>query len=250
MVPTFTGVAIVLDQRPFRDRHRILAVLAHEHGLLRGVWRGASGRRNPGGAAGEVLSRVHFTAYEKPGAEMVTFDSVDLERSSYPLARSLEEAGAAAVVAELMLTFCVEGQPDPRHYRLANAALEALLAGVSPVAVVAYSQLWVVTLGGVRPDLEVCSVCGELLGSGFAYRGLDAQPVCSEDVEEHGSPVVSRAGVAWLHDALKRRVDVVGEPPADVIRWLDRVARVEAHRPMRALDFLRSVTGERGRVGD
>jgi DNA repair protein RecO len=242
-VATLTDLAIVVDQRPFRDRHRILTVLAKDYGLLRGVWRGASGRRNPGGAAGEILSRVHVTVFAKPSAEMVTYNAVDLERSSYPLAGSIERAASAAVVAELMLTFCVEGQPDPRHFRLADAALEALLARVAPATVVAYSQLWMVTLSGVLPEVSVCSACGEPLGAGFAYRSLDAQPVCAEDVDEHGSPLVAADGARWLAEAARRHVRDVGAPPQDVIRWLDRVVRIEAHRPLRALDFLRA-TGE------
>lgn len=209
-VPVIDDDALVLDHHPFRDRALVLSVLCRRHGVQRGVLRGARGGRAPVAAAAQVLSRVRASLYQKPSAELATFRSLELVTSSFPLARSLQQAAAGAVVAELLTTFCPPAEPMERAFRLGSAALDALLAGVDSNTVVAYVEYWMLALGGVLPSADTI-------------------------LEEIG-----QRDFGHLVTIRRLPIDQVPSPlPDSVTRWLDRRVRDEAERPLRALGFLR-----------
>jgi DNA repair protein RecO len=202
--------ALVLDHQPYRDRHLLLSLLAAETGLVRGILRGARGGKTPRTAAVQILSLVHATGVASRRAELATFHSLEPLRSSYPLATNLERSVAAAVVSELLITFCPEGDPAPRRFRLGVSLLDGLLNGVDPGVGIAYTQFWMLALAGVLPAVE--------------------------DIP------VDAAGRSFLQECRCRPVAAVGSPvPTETARWLDQRSREEAHRQLKALDFFRAV---------
>jgi recombinational DNA repair protein (RecF pathway) len=215
-VPVIDDDALVLDHHPYRDRHLIVSALTAGHGVVRGVLRSARGGKAPAAGAVQILSKVRLSFFRRPQAELATFQRVDLLASSYPLARDLRRSAAAAVVAELLATFCPLDEPAPRRYRLGAAALDALLAECDPDRVVTYAQLWVLRLSGLMPPLEA----------------LEGDP----DTDELAFLVACRrVPLAELTLAV----------PAGAARRLDGMVRAEAERPLRALHFYRSL-GECG----
>ena len=96
----------------------LVTLLTQETGLMRGVLRRARGGKAPQAAAVQVLSLIHVTGHIGHRADLATFREVDLITSSYPLATELDRATAAAVIAELLITFCPLEEPAPRRYRL------------------------------------------------------------------------------------------------------------------------------------
>jgi len=204
--------ALVLDHHPFRDRHLVLAVLTHRNGVQRGVLRRARGGKAPPAGAAQILSRVQVSLYQKPSAELATFRHIDLVTSSFPLASNLERSSSAAVVAELLLTFCPPGEEAERMFRLGAAALDALLGGTDVGVVAAYSEFWTLVLGGVFPSPEMI--------------GAD----------------LTQSDTEFLAACRRRPVTEVSPPvPPGVARWLDRRAREAADRPLHALSFLRGL---------
>lgn len=213
-MPTFDDHALILDHHPFKDRHLIVAALTRSYGVIRGVLRSARGGKTPTAGSVQILSEVRLSFFRKPTAELATLQRVDLLTSSFPLTADFRRSTAAAVVAELLLTFCPLDEPAPRRYRLGAAALAALLAECDPERVVAYVQFWVLHLGGLMPPPE----------------DLDDEPPAEE--------------LAFLVGC--RRVAVAElelEVPAAASRRLDAMVRREADRPLRALDFYRAHGG-------
>jgi DNA repair protein RecO len=202
--------ALVLDSRPYQDRHLLITLLTRRSGATRGVLRGARGGKAPQAAAAQLLSHVHVVGSASPRAELATFRQLDLVNSSYPLARDLEGATAAAVVAELLISFCPQGEPAPRRYRLGVALLEGLLQGMAPEAAVAYAQFWLLLLGGFLPDPES---------------------------EEFGNADLRFLSEIRSSSALDIRTGV----PSRVASWLDLLTRREAERGLPALDFFRNI---------
>lgn len=211
--------ALVLDARPYRDRHQIVAFLTRRHGTVRAVVRDARAGKAPAAAATQILSQVRVVAHQGPSAELATCQRIDLRRSSFPLASDLARSSAAAVVAELLATFVPPGDHDDRPYRLGVALLEALLAGADAEVVVGYVQVWCLRLAG-------------LLG------GPDGD-------DASGSPPPD--GTELFVTACRRLppADMPGAAPEDVAGWLDRRVRSEAERRLPALDFFRSSGGFR-----
>jgi DNA repair protein RecO (recombination protein O) len=213
-VPVIDDDALILDHHPYRDRHLIVSVLTAGHGVLRGVLRSARGGRAPLAGAVQVLSKVRLSSFRKPQAELATIQRIDLLTSSYPLAADLRRSTAAAVVAELLATYCPLDEPAPRRYRLGVAALEALLDGVDADRVLAYVQFWVLQLGGLMPPPE----------------DLEGDP----DTDDFAFLIACRrVPLAELDLAI----------PAGIARRLDDMVRSHAERPLRALTFFRTHGG-------
>lgn len=212
-MPIIDDEALVLDHHPYRDRHLILAVITRRSGVQRGVLRQARGGKAPAAAAAQILSHVQVSLYQRPQAELATFRHIDLLTSSFPLTSQLSTSAAAAVIAELLVTFCPPGEEMEKSYRLGVASLEALLGGVPADTIVSYAQFWMLVLGGVLPSTEMI---GRSLG------GKDLQVLSS----------FRRLPVT----------DIPGQVPPRTARWLDRRVREEAERPLRALDFFRENT--------
>jgi recombinational DNA repair protein (RecF pathway) len=204
--------ALVLDHHPFRDRHLILAVLTHHHGVQRGVLRRARGGKAPPAAAAQILSLIQVSLYQKATADLATFRHIDLLTSSFPLASDLARSTASAVVAELLLTFCPPGEPAERSFRLGVSCLDALLEGKEADTVVSYAEFWSLALGGVLPPPEA-------IATALGERGQVFLVSCRrQPVREAPSAV-----------------------PQDAAGWLDQRVREEAERPMRALSFYREL---------
>jgi DNA repair protein RecO (recombination protein O) len=201
--------ALVLDSLAYGELHLILSLLTPSSGVVRAVLRGARGGKHPPAAATQLLSLIHVVVFQGRRAELATVRQVDLKVSSFPLAGDLERSAATAVVAELLTTFCPQGEPAPRPFRLGVAALNALLGGTAPATVVAYTQLWILTLSGLMPPLEDCAEIADDLEFLVTCRTLAPS-------------------------------ELPRLPSAELVRWLDRQVRREADRPLRALDFLRT----------
>lgn len=204
--------ALVIDSFPYRERDLILSLLTPSVGVVRGVLRGARGGKHPTAGATQTLSLIRLVAFHARHAEMATVRQVDIKTSSYPLAADLERASAAAVAAEILTTFCPQGEPAPRRFRLGVAGLNALLGHTAPATVVAYLQYWNLLLGGLLPPLE--------------DSGLD------------------ELALAFLLSCRSGPIDqITDSPPQSAARWLDRTVRNAAERPLKALDFLRKTVG-------
>jgi recombinational DNA repair protein (RecF pathway) len=203
------------------------------------VLRGARSGRAPLTSATQVLSLVRLSAAQSGRAELATFRQLALVRSSFPLATSVAGAAAAAVVAELLATFCPPAEPSTLQFRLGVAVLDGLLAGVAPETAVAYAQAWTLELGGVLPPLDRCSSCGAPLTAARRVRPDDVQPLCAACAPP-GSVQLDPASLAWLERARRLPItEMTGPVPSPVGQWLDRVEQREAERPVQALAFFR-----------
>ena len=219
-MPIIEDEALVLDHSPFGDRHLVLTVLTHRFGVQRGVLRGARSGKAPTAAAAQIMSRVHVSLFQKPEAELATYRHLDLVTSSFPLTRELDRSAAAAVVAELLATYCPPAEPSERAFRLGISCLEALLEEAPADTVVAYTEFWVLALGGVLPQGKTIA---ETLGREDAGLLASFRNKAVNEVPTSVSPSVSR--------------------------WLDEQVRNEAERPLRALSFYRQTASPGGTNG-
>lgn len=228
---------LILDSRPYADRHLLLTVLTPGRGPVRGVLRGARGGKAPAAAAAQLLSLVRVSSFLAPHAELATFRRLELVESSFPLAVELGRFAAAAVVAELLATFCPPDEPAPKPFRLGRAALAALLGGAAPRVVVAYVEQWTLALGGVLPDLDRCAACGRDLVLPFAVGGGDDLPLC-DHCAPPGALRLGASDLAFLLRCRTRPLAEIGDAvPTAAAGWLERRVRAVAERRLPALDF-------------
>jgi hypothetical protein len=195
----------------------VLTVLTHRSGVQRGVLRRARGGKAPTAAAAQIMSRVHVGLVQKPEAELATFRHLDLVTSSFPLTRELERSAAAAVVAELLFTYCPPAEPSERAFRLGVSCLEALLDDAPSDTVVSYAEFWVLALGGVLPPREFIA---ESLGRDGAGILASFRTMPVKEIAAAVTPTVSS--------------------------WLDQRVRDDAERSLRALSFYRQTASPAG----
>ena len=145
--------AIILNTYPARERDKLVVFLTPEHGKKKGWAYGARSLKSRFGAALEPLAKVRISFVERESDEVVRIESVDLVRSLFPAQQNLVANVAASYIAETVDTFAQSSDPAELIYRLLDKTTEALLDGADPLAVVAYTELWMLRLGGVLPDL-------------------------------------------------------------------------------------------------
>jgi DNA repair protein RecO (recombination protein O) len=164
-----TTEAIVLHTYPSRERDKLVVFLTPEEGKRRGWAYGARSLRSRFGASLEPLTKVVMVYVWKESEEVVRIESASIVRSLFAAQQRLETSVAATYVAETVDTFIQPDDPSEVVYRLLDRASEALLAGDDPVAVVAWSEIWMLRLAGVLPTVKSCVACGSTLESRLVY---------------------------------------------------------------------------------
>ena len=156
----------MLGTYPLREKDRIVSFLTRDAGKKRGVARGARGPRSAFGGLLEPMSEGRVAYFEKDGRELVSIDSVDAIRPSFPLSSQLERALLVSALAEGLQTFVSDSDPAEPFYRLARHAMDSLFAGAPPAAVSAYFDVWILKLSGLFPSPAECAGCGRALDRG------------------------------------------------------------------------------------
>lgn len=159
----FSSEAFVLATYPLREKDRIVSLLTRESGKKRGVARGARSPRSAFAGALEPMTEVRVLYFEKEGRELVSINSTDVIRSSFPLSKELDRALLLSAFAESLETFVPDSDPAEPFYRLAHHVIDALFRGVSADVVSAYFDVWVLKLSGLLPPERECAACGRPL---------------------------------------------------------------------------------------
>jgi DNA repair protein RecO (recombination protein O) len=158
--------SFILATYPLREKDRIVSFLTRDAGKKRGVARGSRGTRSQFGGLLEPMTEARVTYFEKDAQELVSINSLDAIRPSFPLSRNLDQGLLVSALAESLQTFVPDSDPAEHFYRLARHALDALFAGASPASVRAYFDVWILKLSGLFPTPAECAACGRPLGSG------------------------------------------------------------------------------------
>ena len=242
-MPSRSDDAIVLARYPFRERDFVVALLSRESGQVRVVARRVRGARTSGASATEPLAKVRATYFERAGREMATLDEADVIRSAFSLASTPLAWAAGQVVAELALVYCPAGQRNEAAFRLVDLALDRLIAGHEPLAVVHYAELWFLRLSGVFPELDRCGVCGAALPPGpRTYDQIERAFVCAEHHPHGAATRISAAGVAWLANASRESLEVItAAAPDDVAGWLAGLREHFTDRRLQSWRYLEHV---------
>lgn len=215
--------AIILHTIPSRERDKMVIFLTPDHGKRKGWAYGARAIRSRFGAALEPLAKVRIGYAEREQDEVVRIESVDLVRSLFPAQQQLASSVAATYIAELVDTFAPANDPAELLYRLLDRASEALLERKSPLAVVAYAEIWTLKVAGIFPSTRNCMQCGESIG----------RPLRFDDKLQ---------GFVCTHCAT-RDAYVISNVVADALDTLQRVPVSEFHAPSEVLMEIRSLAG-------
>lgn len=164
--------AIVLSRRDWREADRLVTLLSPVVGKQRVVAPGARKPQTRKSGHLELFTRGHYVLAKGRTFDIITqAETVDY----FPqLHASMEIVGQAALAAELVDRFLVEGEENALLYELLLKTLARLDAGEPAPLVMRYFELHMLALVGYQPSLFACSVCGEQLEPVAQHFGFEA----------------------------------------------------------------------------
>jgi DNA repair protein RecO (recombination protein O) len=205
-MPTITDTAICIRRWDFSETSQTVSLLTREHGILRGLAKGA--KREKGGFSGglDVLTRGEVVASVKPGRELSIITAWHLQDPFRVVRERLAANRIALYMADLVHHMLVDDDPHPQVFDDFAAALTALdnPAGMDP-ALLAF-QWSLLREAGYKPELNRDARTGAALPNGASAMAFSAAAggiVSDGGTEAPGTWRVRRETV----DLLRRAAD-------------------------------------------
>lgn len=163
-MPQFESESLVLRSYNLAEADRIVVFFTRDHGIVRGVAKGAKRLKSRFGSTLEPFSNIDLTFFQKDDRELVSIQQVELNRSFFDAASDPEFLNTFSYIADLLMAFMPPHDPSEKAFRMTKACLETPLNGAGDLAAVRlYFELWLLRLGGYLPDWASCGDCGRIL---------------------------------------------------------------------------------------
>lgn len=168
-MPLVDTESLVIRSYNLAEADKIVVLLTREHGVVRGVAKGAKRLKSRFGSGLELFSIVRVEYFEKESSELVSIQKVDLIKSSFEAASNPEFLQKFSYLADLLITFSPPNDPNETLYRMVKACIEASADRTATLpAVGVYFELWLLRLSGFLPDWSKCDRCGRSFEAGEA----------------------------------------------------------------------------------
>ena len=159
-MPLVSDDAFVLDVHPYGERDVVAVLFTRVHGLKRTAAKGARARMSRFSGALQTLNEVQATWFDREGRELASLREARPVKEIFPAVGTDPAAGAVvAWIADHLRTFVPEHEENATFWRLAGHLRDALLAGVPPLLVARYAEVWALRLAGIFPPLGACGIC-------------------------------------------------------------------------------------------
>jgi DNA repair protein RecO (recombination protein O) len=160
-MPLYETESLVLKSYNLAEADRIVVFFTREHGLVRGVAKGAKRLKSKFGSTLELFSTVQLSYFQKEDRELVSIQNVELIRSCFAEASEPAFLQTFSYIADLLMAFQPPHDPNETLYRMTKACLETASNSIDSLkSVQLYFELWVLRLGGYLPDWGKCDDCG------------------------------------------------------------------------------------------
>jgi len=152
-VPTLSDTAICLRCWDFSETSQTVSLLLREHGLLRGLAKGARRERASFSGGFDVLTRGRIVAIVKPGRDLATLTEWKLEGVHRWLHHRLAANRAAYLAADLTGRLLDLGDPHPEVFDALVEALERMADPAEVGSALAAFQWRLLVSTGFRPEV-------------------------------------------------------------------------------------------------
>ncbi len=180
-MPLHETDAFVLRTYTLKEADKVCVFFTREAGKLRGVAHGARRLRSKYGASLEPFSEVDLIYFQKETKELVSISYCEIVRSQFFEGMSSELLGVMHYLAELVIEFIPDHEPNEKVFRLISATMDALRASpnedLSPL--VRYFEIWMLKLAGYFPDWQYCGICHkDLARESSIWLTNEGMPLC------------------------------------------------------------------------
>jgi DNA repair protein RecO (recombination protein O) len=159
-MPLVETEGLVIKSYNLAEADRIVVFLTRDHGVVRGVAKGAKRLKSKFGSGLEPFAVVNLTYFQKDAVELVSIQRSDVVRSYFAAASQPDFLQKFSYLGDLLAAFSPPHDPNETLYRMARACLEATADSPENLASVgAYFELWLLRLAGYLPDWSKCNEC-------------------------------------------------------------------------------------------
>lgn len=160
-MPLYETESLVLKSYNLAEADRIVVFFTHDHGLVRGVAKGAKRLKSRFGSTLEIFSTVQLSYFQKEERELVSIQNVELIDSCFDEASDPSFLETFSYIADLLTAFAPPHDPSEKLFRMTKACLEtAKTDPTSLISIRLYFELWLIRLAGYLPDWSKCDNCG------------------------------------------------------------------------------------------
>ena len=160
-MPLIETESLVLKSYNLAESDKIVVLLTREHGVVRGVAKGAKRLKSKFGSGLEPFSVVMATYFEKESSELVAIQKVDLITSNFTVAGNPDFLQKFSYLVEILIAFSPPHDPNETLYRMVKACIETAAAdSANLLSTGVYFELWLLRLAGYWPDWSKCNECG------------------------------------------------------------------------------------------
>jgi DNA repair protein RecO (recombination protein O) len=246
-MPLHETDAFVLRTFTIKEADKICVFFTREAGKLRGVAHGARRLKSRFGASLEPFTEVSLVYFQKENKELVSISNCEIINSQFVEGLSSETLGVIHYLAELVIEFVPDHEPNERVYRLIRATLESLRRIGAPTlvdekdrgeklpAIVRYFEIWMLKLAGFFPHWKNCGACERSLAGEAAVwltnEGIPHCSACGGGRGEELRPLVWRT----IHEILTQPPATFLSPERDA-RTIAQIGNVAARLINRVLE--------------
>lgn len=193
-MPLVETESLVLKSYSLSEADRIVVFFTRDHGVVRGVAKGAKRLQSKFGSTLEPFSTVNLEYFLKEDRDLASIQRVDLLRSSFDIASDPGFLQTFSYIADLLTSFVPPHDPNEKLYRMVKACLMAADPEPDKLAAIRlYFEYWLLRLGGYLPDWGTCSICSRgLAGSETADVQADFQLICSNCRRSRSNTVIGK----------------------------------------------------------
>ncbi|HVF29494.1 MAG TPA: DNA repair protein RecO [Pyrinomonadaceae bacterium] len=166
-MPLVETESLVLKSYNLAEADRIVVFLTRDHGVVRGVAKGAKRLTSRFGSTLEPFSKVNLEYFQKEERELVTIQTVELIRSCFETASDPAFLRTFSYIADLLISFAPPHDPNEKLYRMVSACIDAEPNSPDSLGSIRlYFEVWLLRLGGYLPDWTRCDNCHRQLDAG------------------------------------------------------------------------------------
>src|SRR3954469_3382188 len=115
--------SIVLRTYNLAEADKIVVFLTEDHGMVRGVAKGAKRLKSKFGSGLEPFSIVRIAYRQKENVELVGIDKTEIVRSHFASASDPDFLARFAYLGDLLITFSPPHDPNNILYRMVRSCL-------------------------------------------------------------------------------------------------------------------------------
>jgi DNA repair protein RecO (recombination protein O) len=179
-MPLIETESLVLKTYNLAEADKIVLMLTRDHGIIRGVAKGAKRLKSRFGSSLEPFSTVRVTYFQKETLELVSIQKMDLIDSYFAAASDPDFLQKFSYLMDILISSVPPQDPSETIYRMVRACLSAAEEDPRKLdAIGFYFELWLLKLTGYLPQWHRCAECDREFGVNEpAGLGVDQNLVC------------------------------------------------------------------------